>query len=191
LNDWLRGADVSALAVNDFDGAILDDSDRYVFSRSGPPVALSVWIVPRSWLVGVCSGATLLVGFLAIFTKIRFRTIWLGIAGLGLLAGVLVQPSVTFLAIQSALIGGVLTLLGLMIEQLLERSRPQRMLARRGSVMTSPAGAGSSLSRSPAIGSDDSTAIRVRVPSTLDYAPAPIAAERVAEESRSSTMESA
>ena len=189
LNDWLLGAGASALAADDFDGAIVNDSDRYLFSRSGQPVALSVWIVPRSWLVAVCSGATLFVGFLAIFTKIRFRTIWLGIAGLGLLAAVLVQPSVTFLAIQSALIGGVLTLLGLVIERLLERSRPQRMLAHRGSVLTSPAGAGSSLSRSPAVGSDDSTAIRIRVPSTMEYCAAPVAADRVAEESRSSSLE--
>jgi len=41
------------------------------------------------------------------------RTIWLGIAVLGLLAAVLVQPGVTFLAIQSALIGVVLTIVGL------------------------------------------------------------------------------
>ena len=142
LSDWLLGAGTSALAANDFDGAIVNDSDRYLFSRSGQPVALSVWIVRASWLVAVCSGATLFVRFLAIFTKIRFRTIWLGIAGLGLLAAALVQPSVTFLAIQSALIGGVLTLLGLLIERLLERSRLQRMLAHRGSVLTSPAVAG-------------------------------------------------
>ena len=191
LNEWLLGAGGSALAVNELDEAILDHSDRYLFSRTGQPVALSVWIVPRSWLVAVCSGATLFVGFLAIFTKVRFRTIWLGIAGLGLLAAVLVQANVAFLAIQSALIGVVLTLLGLVIEGLIERLRPEPMVAHRGGVLTSRTGANSSLNRSPAIGSDDSTAIRVRVPSTLDYATAPIAAERVVEESHSSTKERA
>jgi hypothetical protein len=108
-----------------------------------------------------------------------------------MLAAVLVEPSVTLLAIQSASIGAVLTLLGLLIERLLERSIPRRMLAHPGNVMISPAGANSSLSRSPAVGSDDSTAIRVRVPSTFEYAPAPIAGEPAGEESRSSAMESA
>jgi len=113
LSEWILGAGVSPSSINDFSGSSPDDSDRYLFSRSGQPVAFSVWIVPRSWLVAVCSGATLFVGFFAIFTKIRFRTIWLGIAVLGLLAAVLVQPGVTFLAIQSALIGVVLTIVGL------------------------------------------------------------------------------
>ena len=82
-------------AVDDIDGSNLDDSDRYLFSRSGPPVALDVWIVPRSWLVAICSGATLFVGFFVIFSRPRFRTTWLVIAVLGLLAAALVQPSVT------------------------------------------------------------------------------------------------
>ena len=100
-----------------------------MFSRRGQPAALSVWIVPRSWLVGICSGVTLSIGFLAIFSKLRFRTIWLGIAGLGLLAAVLLQPSVTFLALQSAVIGGGLTLMGLLIEHVIERSKSLRRVA--------------------------------------------------------------
>jgi len=191
LNEWLLGAGVSPLAVDDFNGSSPDDSDRYLFSRSGQPVAFSVWIVPRSWLVAVCSGATLFVGFFAIFTKIRFRTIWLGIAVLGLLAAVLVQPVVTLLTIQSALIGVVLTLLGLVIEGMIERWKSQSMPVRRRSVMTSPVAADSSLSRVHTVGSDDPTAIRVRVPSTMDYVPAPIAATPVETEPRSSTIERA
>ena len=103
LNEWILGPGASPSAIGDFDGADTDDSDHYLFSRSGQPASLGVWIVPRSWLVGICSGATLVIGFLAIFSKLRFRTIWVGIAGLGLLAAVNLQPSVTFLAIQSAL----------------------------------------------------------------------------------------
>jgi len=191
LSEWILGAGVSPSSINDFSGSSPDDSDRYLFSRSGQPVAFSVWIVPRSWLVAVCSGATLFVGFFAIFTKIRFRTIWLGIAVLGLLAAVLVQPGVTFLAIQSALIGVVLTIVGLVIEGLIERSKSQWMPARRRSVTIRPAAADSSLNRSASVGSDDPTAIRVRVPSTLDYVPAPLAASPIENEARSPSVERA
>jgi hypothetical protein len=186
LNEWIKGAGLSTSAIGDSNGSAGDDSDRYLFSRTGQPSDFSVWIVPRSWLVGVCSGATLFVGFLAIFAKLRFRTIWLGVAALGLVAAVLVRPSVTFLAIQSAAIGVVLTLVGLSLEGLIERRKSQAAPPRRSSVITSPAGADSSLNRSPDVGSDDSTAIRVRVASTLDYVPAPIAAAPAANEERSS-----
>ena len=189
LNEWILGAGVSPSAIDDFSGSSPDDSDRYLFSRNGQPVAFAVWIVPRSWLVAVCSGATLFVGFFAIFTKLRFRTIWLGIAGLGLLAAVLVQPGVTFLAIQSAFFGAVLTLLGLLIKVLIERSRSQWMPARRGRVMTGLAAADASLNRSASVGSDDPTAIRVRVPSTLDLVPAPLAASPVEDKARSSSVD--
>ena len=189
LNEWILGNGVSPSVIDDFNGSSAADSDRCLFSRSGEPTALSVWIVPRSRLVAICSGATLFVGFFAIFTKLRFRTIWLGIAGLGLLVAVLVQPGVTFLAIQSASFGAVLTLLGLLIQRLLERTRPQSMPARRASVTPSPIAADSSLSRLPDVGSDDSTAIRVRVPSTLDHVPSPLAAPPVEDEAGNSVMD--
>ena len=116
INEWVLGAGSFRHGRRRNRRLNLDDSDRYLFSRSGPPVALAVWIVPRSWLVAICSGATLFVGFLVIFSRLRFRTTWLAIAGFGLLAAVLVQPSVMFLFLESAVIGAVLTLLGLLIE---------------------------------------------------------------------------
>jgi len=191
LNEWVLGAGVPSSAIDDFGGSSPDDSDRYLFSRSGHPDLLAAWIVPRSWLVAVCSGATLFVGFLVIFSKIRLRTIWLGIAVLGLLAAVLVQPGVTFLAIQSASIGVVLTILGLVIEGVFERWKLHSMFVRRTRIMTSPAGVDSSLKRAATVGSDDSTAIRVRVPSTQDYVPVPIAASPVENEARSGAVERA
>ena len=80
-------------------------SDRYLFSRRGEPRALGVWLVPGSWLVGICSGLTLVIGFLAIFRKLRFRTIWLGFAGVAVLSAALVEPAVTFLVLQAAALG--------------------------------------------------------------------------------------
>ena len=117
LNEWLVGAGRPAAAIDDFAGSGADDSDRYLFSRRGEPAALSVWLVPGSWLVFICSGFTLVIGFLAIFLKLRFRTIWLGLRRVAVLSAVLVEPAVTFLALQAAALGAILALLGLVIER--------------------------------------------------------------------------
>ena len=116
---------------------------------------------------------TLLIGFFTIFSKIRFRTIWLGTAAIGLLAAILFQGSVMFLALQYAFIGMALTLLGLVIERSLERSRSPSISIRDSGLAATPQSVESSLNQAPSVGSDDSTAIRVRAPSTttLDYVP--------------------
>jgi hypothetical protein len=191
LNEWILGPGVSSSTLGELDGASSDDSDHYLFSRSGQPETLGVWIVPRAWLVGVCSGTTLVIGFLAIFCKLRFRTVWAGIAGVALLAAVLLKPSVSFLVMQSAVIGGVLTLVGLAIELVVERSKSLPMVSRGRAGTTSRPGSDSLTPRPLEVGSDDSTAIRVRVPSTLDHVPAPLVARSSEEGARSSTLERA
>ena len=98
VNEWIGGVTATSRKVDEFDVANPEDRDRYLFSRCGPPAALGVYIVSRSWLVAIFSGAALLIGFLAIFSKLRFRTTWLGIAGVALLAAILAEPSVIFLA---------------------------------------------------------------------------------------------
>ncbi len=170
LRGWLLGTSASASlsAIDDF-----DESNRsvFVFSRSGEPVALGIWVVPRFWIVGVCSGATLFLGFLAIFSRAHFRTIWLGLAVLGLVAVMFLPASVVFLVLQSAVIGLALTVLGLAIRSLIERSRGLRLPSRDSALLAVRPPGDSGLNRSSGVGSDDSTAIRVRVPSTLDYVP--------------------
>ena len=47
VNEWILGTTTSSTAVDEFDGANPDDSHHYLFSRSGQPVALSVWVVSR------------------------------------------------------------------------------------------------------------------------------------------------
>jgi hypothetical protein len=188
-NAWVMETGAKSRSVDDVDQANFDDSDRYVFSRVGQPLAISAWIVSRSWLVGICSGATLFIGFLAIFSKLRFRTIWVAIALLGLMAGVIVQPSLLFVALESAFLGAVLLLLGLLIERSIERSRFLSVSLRGGVLSAGRANTDSSLNRSPTVGSDDPTAVRVRVPSTLDFLPAPIAAPEPSDVPQSSTSE--
>jgi hypothetical protein len=190
VNEWVLGAGAASYSLDDIDGPNLNDSARYLFSRSGSPVELGVWIVPRSWLVAICSGATLFVGFFVIFSRPRFRTIWLAIAGLGLLAAVRAQPSVMFLVLESAVLGALLTLLGLVIEGLIVRSRSLSTPARGGALAAARASTDSSLKRSPDVGSDDSTAIRLRVPSTVDFVAAPSAVPPVVDEPRGSSWKS-
>ena len=191
LNEWLLGASPPALGLVGFDAANPDDSDRYVFSRSGEPGPIGLWFVRRSWLVAICSGATLVLGFVAIFSRIRFRTVWMLCAVAGLLAAVQFQPSVTFLALQSSVIGVLFLLLGLLIERMIERSRWPSLPTGRGSSPNGRIAADSSLNRSAGVGSDDSTAIRARVPSTLDHVPAPKGTAHLPEDARSSTVERA
>jgi hypothetical protein len=190
INEWVLGAGTASSSLDEFDGSNLDDSARYLFSRTGPPVELDVWIVPRSWLVGICSGATLFMGFFVIFARPRFRTTWSVVAGLGLLAAVRSQPSVMFLVLESAVIGAVLTLLGLVIEGLVLRSRSLKAPARGGALPVARVGTDSSLKQSPDVGSDESTAIRLRVPSTIDFVAAPLAAPPVGDEPRGSSWRS-
>ena len=58
----------------------------------------------------------------SMFSRARFRVIWAVAAALCLVVSALVHPSVLLLVIQSALSGVVLTLLGLLIQGLVERA---------------------------------------------------------------------
>jgi hypothetical protein len=190
-NEWLLGATASASAIDDFTGSSDDEHDRYLFSRRGQPTDLHAWIVPGSWLVGICSGFTLVVGFLAIFMRVRFRTIWLVVAVVAVLAAILVEPTVSLLLLQAAALGALLSLVGLLIERSIERlSLRSERAERRGAAAIRPA-TDSSLNRSAGVGSDDSTAIRVRVPSTLDHVPVAVVAPETIPEARSSTVQRA
>jgi hypothetical protein len=190
-NEWLLGATAQARAIDDFTGSGDEEQDRYLFSRRGQPADLHALIVPGSWLVGVCSGFTLIVGFLAIFMRVRFRTIWLVAAVAAVLAVVLVEPTVSLLVLQAAALGAVLTLVGILIEQSIERLSLRSLRAERTAAAVIRPATDSSLNRSAGVGSDDSTAIRVRVPSTLDHAPAAIVAPEANPEARSSTVQRA
>ena len=148
-------------AIDEFDGANPGDSHHYLFIRSGQPVALHVWVVSRAWLVSICSGVTLLIGFFTIFSKIRFRTIWLGTAAIGLLAAILFQGSVMFLALQYAFIGMGHHSLGTGDRALAGAVEIAVDFDSGFGVGRNPAIVESSLNQAPSVGSDDSTAIRV------------------------------
>ena len=128
---------------------------------------------------------------MAISRKLRFRTIWLGIAAALVLSATLVEPGVTVLVLQAAALGVVLSLVGFVIERTIERARLRLSPFGRSTPV-----AGRPLSDSPpkgtaGVGSDDPTAIRVRVPSTVDHAPAAAVGQEAIPELRSSTVQRA
>lgn len=195
LGEWLLGTGAPAAAADDLRDSALDESHHLLFSRTGRPEALSVRIVSRAWLIAAGSGVTLALGFLAIFTRLRFRTVWAVAAVAALMVAAVVQPSLAMQVIQASVMGVALTLLGLLIQRQLDRRRAPAGPSGRdaGSAGGTPPG-DSSLNRGAGtpmvatVGSDDSTAIRVRTPSTLDYHPAPLVGPTLADEPRSSTL---
>jgi hypothetical protein len=188
LNRWIFGSAGPRAAVDDPRETRLDDSHRFLFSRVGQPVPLTVWVFSRVWAVATCSGAALILGFFTIFSRIRFRTIWAVGAGMALLVAGLLEPSVTLLCVQSAFIGVALTLLGVLIQGLLERTKSPSIRGREPGRIAGATFADSSLNRPESVGSDESTAIRVRVSSTMDHIPSPVAGPPDRDEARSSTL---
>jgi hypothetical protein len=170
LEQWLLGSSAPQTAIENLQLANLDNSQRYLFSRLGEPLTLRIWIASRTGIVAACSGITLLLGYFAIFSRARFRTVWAVLAGIALLAAMFSQPSVTLLALQSAVMGLALTLLGLVMQRMIERSKARTHPGAAAGAAVVLTTTDSGMVRSAAVGSDDSTAIRVRVPSTADFA---------------------
>ncbi len=192
VDQWLLGDGVPAAAVEDLRESNRDESQRLLFGRSagrpGESMDMIAWTVSRAWLVAACSGATLLVGFLAIFSRLRFRTVWAIAAVVGLLAAAMLQPGAAAQLVQSSVIGAALTILGVSIQHGLDRRRSPTLPAREPASGLGPSRGDSSLNRPSGVGSDDPTAIRVRTPSTMDYVPTSMAGPTATEEARSSTL---
>ena len=188
LVGWVAGSTSQTPGLEGVSDDEREDAHGYLFGRSGQPVPLRPWVASRAWIVGLCSGTMLALGFLFMFSGIRFRVIWVAVAILCLLGAVVVHPSTVLLIVQSSFSGLVLASLGLAIQRLIDRSRSGGPAAGAGStssssgvVVTPPGSAG--------VGSDDSTAIRVRVPSTMDHVAAPLVVRPEQPSARSSSFE--
>ena len=171
---------LSSNSLNATESDLQGDYHGYLFSRPGDPVDLPITVASRAWLVGICSGSVLAVGGLLILVwHPSIRLVWLASLVFGLSIASLLHPSVTFLAVQSAMIGVVLTALVALMQRIVERRRTA------GMPYGDPGGLSVEITLTPsqegaaAAGSDDSTAIRPRPISTLDHvitvpAPTPI-----------------
>ncbi|WP_435010134.1 hypothetical protein P12x_001363 [Tundrisphaera lichenicola] len=173
LMSWINGGNSRLTSVDFVDGDDPVGRHSYLFGRSGPPMALSFAVFSRFALVLICSGPILLAGLLVLARKPPPRLVG-GIA-LSLTLGIaaFAEGSFTIPMAQSALPGLALWIGALVINGVLERR--DRGL---GAVVSSREGnvppSGFSVEASPGLGSDDSTAIRVRPPtpsaiSTADH----------------------
>jgi hypothetical protein len=174
LVSWVSNAQPQSVGPDEMLGEDRDDSHAYLFSRSGPPAVLKLWVAPRGWIVGISSGLVLLFGFYLMYSGVRFLVVWVAASLLCLLSVTLAHPSVVALVVQSAVSGVILALLGLLIHRLLERSRSRVAPPAAQSSISGQAVAATPLSGSVGVGSDDSTAIRVRGSSTTDYPGSPM-----------------
>jgi hypothetical protein len=176
LLGWVSGASPTPPILDEVLGEEQVDSHAYLFGSSAGPGTLRLAVASRAWIVALCSGVVLFCGFLLMFSRVRFRVVWIVASVLGLAVAVFAHPSVVLLIIQSSLFGVVLTLVGLVIQRLIERTR---LVASPGSPAvtgaTPPSGLAAVPGGSAGVGSDDSTAIRVRVSSsTLDHVAGPL-----------------
>ena len=175
LASWASGpesGDIASATAADLESR--GDSHAYLFGMPGDPAELELPVSSRASLVTICSGSVLAVGALLIL-------VWsppLRVLALVILTGVLVtsaflHPSVTFLVLQSGMIGLLLTGLLAAMQRMVGRRRPvpAPTYAENGGRGSAP-GAGSTLSHTTP-GSDDSTAIRPRPAqtSTSHYSP--------------------
>ena len=194
LRDWLRGVPAPAVPGDEAAEVDAEGNYRFLFSRVGPPSALDARVVSKAWIIAASAGSTVLLGLLVLFGVLRFRTIWIVTAAFVLLGSVLVQSSALVLAIESACAGLFLTFAGFLIQRSIERTRATTTPSREQAAVQAEIGPDPSSLRGVPVGSDESTAIRVRVPvapSTAEYASVTPSMAHLEDEQRSSFLEHA
>jgi hypothetical protein len=109
--------------------------------------------------------------FFILIGRPPLRIAWVAGSVLILAVATGVESSVTILALQAAIPGMILTILAVIIERMVPRQRHAVSVFGDPNHLLVPPSPGSTLVRGTEVGSDDSTAIRVRPASTLDHVP--------------------
>ena len=178
LSDWIAGPE----APDDRFGPPLTEGrigdHGYLFGRPGGPDSLRPTIAPRALLIGLCSGAALLIGLLTLSKRPLLRGS-APVIGLGVLGGLaLASRSAAILAFQSSTVGLLLVAVAVMTRWLVDRRRPTgrfpEIVAAGSSGTAQRSGGRPSRPMEPAgVGSDDSTAIRRRPSEPAEQPPPP------------------
>ena len=141
----------------------------YLFGRPGEPIAMRLPIVPRAVLVAVCSGMVLGIGILVLRCDPARQLMAACLLAMAVAVAAAWQPSITLMAVQSAMLGLILTILAALMHRMQNRRRSAPATFAEAGGLVSPMIPGSSLNRWSEPGSDDSTAIRARPGSTVDH----------------------
>ena len=168
LSSWVDGRP-SGSRVGTPDEDIQGPDHGYLFGRSGGPVEMRLLIAPRTVLVVVCSGMVLGVGILVLGWYPARQLMAATLVAMIVAVAAALGPSTTLLAVQSAVLGLVLTFLAAWMQWLQNRRRSAPATFGEASGLATPPMPGSSLNRWSEPGSDDSTAIRLRPASTVDH----------------------
>ena len=141
----------------------------YLFGRPGEPVEMRLPIASRAVLVAVCSGMVLGLGILVLRWYPARQLMAACLLAMVVAVAAALQPNTTLLAVQSAVLGLILTVLAALMQRMQNRRRSAPATFGEAGGLGSPLMSGSSLNRWSEPGSDDSTAIRVRPASTVDH----------------------
>jgi hypothetical protein len=161
LATWLTGGNTRYRLAESLDQEDRGNRHSYLFSRVGPPSTLQFAVFSRFTLLLLCSGPVLVAGLLVLSKRPPPRMVSLAglIVAFGL--GALVDPSVLILILQSSTLGVLLFLTALLIHWAIDRRNPRGAVGDLGMIVPASS-VGSTFDRAPGVGSDDSTAIRVR-----------------------------
>jgi hypothetical protein len=161
LSNWLTGGSPRYRVANPPEAVDQAGRSRYLFSRAGPPTNLRFAVFSRLTLLLCCSGPLLLAGLLILSRRPPPRPMAASILLVAFAVGAMVERDVAILVLQSSALGIALFLSALGMHWAIDRRGRARPAGDRA-VIVGPSTIGSSMSRIPGVGSDDSTAIRVR-----------------------------
>ena len=174
LAAWAAGPTAPPAALEDPPEG--DDASRgLLFSRSGPPTPMDPWLVSRAGAVLACSGLALLASLALAFLPAWTPWILGAAAVAGMPAAMFLPAGAWAFGLQSAAFGVGLGLLAPAARRWASReaAAPAPAAGSRGPGGSSLVIPESSQRSTSGVGSDDSTAIRVRTTSTMDYLAAP------------------
>jgi hypothetical protein len=142
------------------------NSHAYLFRTTDGAVPISVMLAPRVLLVGLCSGSVGLAGIALVLLRPGIRFLMIPVVMLLLVMAFAWDPNITLQVIQSGALGVILAMIAAGLQRLVDRKRggPVRISEATGSVQAPLAPSTASLAM---VGSDDSTAIRARAPSSV------------------------
>lgn len=171
LASWASGSTSRTRGASGWDEDGRGDYHAYLFEHPGQPPELPLLVATRGSMVAFCSGPVLALGvFVFVYRRVRFRLIWSVLLALGLAVAASAQPSLTLQVVQCSMVGVVFTLLAAVLQRIVDRPRRgATAIFGEPSPMGTSSSLGSSVSQTGGVGSDDSTAIRVRQISTMDH----------------------
>lgn len=160
LGLWLAGTPDRSRTNSEATVEPRADDHGYLFSRVGDPSPLTLSTQTKGVLLAACTGLVVLLGVTTVWLRVPTRFLLGGVVAsvLGLLF--VWDGEVAFTLIQSSTLGLFLTIAAAILQWVVDRRRGIRPVA------VTPSGStlsvGSANAPAAAVGSDESTAIRVR-----------------------------